>query len=1244
MLQSSVFQCINVILCQMTRIAKMTLKQRATYYTVVPSGSVQNNVYKNPFMKISEERIYVNSATQSSAEISHRYKALYTLLYQDIKSLTTAFGDDQPVYENEVEQQMQQLGANFIDTLTREHGWLFQMAEKSLQMGVVNLVLDAICDVCINASLLTTVNTHISDFSYHAGLQMAEPNYKPLDESDRIRYSAAIRFALEVEDEDTMLLARDPVLFRTRIIELAQKLDGPESYSCSTQPDDTRNTATLTSTNGIEHKIVAYLFAGQNVVDRMEKELGLLTGTLEDNKPVNMLPSKALTSMPDNNLLKTIVLTEQEGPPPRKKIKLSKDEGLMDGKPVSTMDIADTALELTDVGREVLQNIAREPGKSAVQGDRLNHLGNWKVNRPVKYMVGNGDEVYVVESVANAKGEITAVSQRRRTLTHVFQAVQSIDFSYDVWMCGLLTGTGKKFLVNKNHFARPAVHVYQPSTSAQRLTFGNREAMCAVLDHRYHLMADIQNAMRNNHRIAQHVKSEDGKVLAAGLLHLVDRLKEREEIYTLYYANKGPTATGVSDDYLQELLAFEVGPNFKLTVIDTIDPASKEVQDTLTVEKRTLVHEMPPYVLDMDALNARGAYMIAQYASECETLKKLQSNYSVVSTYLDSILRKNKTDMYFDAAANNPLLPKYDNVILRVDDNEEKEEEYVTAVESIVDILVKMYLAQYSTVVDLEDQGKLNFLFDVVDDEHKHSRIAWRVFSLVILPIVQQGKVQYISDAITYHDMGVPAGARCALQRLSPMLAFMNLEGSVPAVDLAEIKFQGGENLTDYTKSMNKVVWPLTIVGSGNLFDLSMPGTNSLLRLAVAMTGFERLTPYAYAKMSANDVPLPVRICWYSLYTLPVDSLMIVKPSSTDCLSDGTRLSAKTNSSDSDLIHFTSSIKTCPNQRQAPGIIMNTVDQNPNLDNYNQTSDNQPTVNLDSYSRCQQQNYVNCLQTARHAEAIDERDFDVMMDVLESVSHSQPKPSQGENIDGGVCHRFTDWLYALQPAVGNPFQNINNTNPLGHPLYEARIGDGDNPYFTHYFNSNPNTSSNVWMSNFLSVGAMAYTPHLTRMAPDFMYNSNCYAHNEVVVSPTEGLIEYYYQLSESTQHADFTDSERRVMSNYILEQNMPNHPDTTVRGVSFLNPIDRMPFGRYDTATRMGLAVPNCQYTNSSLYDCVKRSHERAKHAAEGGMYTDPQATPIYVGGAELFASTEQYGPAAYYIRGKYSSNRLVRR
>jgi hypothetical protein len=1278
---SNALQTYRLVLSEMTDIMDVNFIDKVVFNTVIPSGPAQDNVYAPSFATYSEERHYKNSSRQSSGIIPGKYKSLYTNVHQTYKTLETTMGD-KPVYRQEVEKQVTEIGQDFVADMTRMIAIHCAYAEKALQAGFLELLHEINSQNCIPQPTMSIMKTYGTDFSIDAANQLVRKESLQLKVADNMRYRQLLEEYIKLDNKDAFLLSRDPQLCKRKLIAAFKELGEPDEFDRDNNSDDPRYTAKVTDSSGVDHTVMGHMFISEHAMNTFDKELGVEVGKIKDKRPVYVLPVKALKNVPDKGLLKTMVLGEQSGAQPDTVKTLKNDKGLMvedneNPELVTTikMEVAGTILELTERGRKVFQPNSASENAAAASGSYSNGreepLGHWTISRNTKFIRDTDGDVYTIEPVKISEGKANAMTQRRNLLTNVTMGAFNRDFCHETWINSLLGSKFTKY-VPAEKFQCPDVVTYTPSIKAQEITFTTRELMTACLDRDLHVPTDLIKAANNTLATARALADDDeSQELRDHIVELQEIADTWETIYADYYNNRGGEigGDGVShrgdtscENAKLQLFTAEIGPLLRLATIDHIDLLTGNMVKVLKAEKRKIIHEIPSIVMDMKQRKARGAQLLTHLASNTEQLQEADKCFFKAQCYLDNLLPGdadglggNSNDLfYFDVVPgdnSSPYLPRKNNNAPLTTGCSITEDMYVEAVHKLLQHMTSAMKNLYKTANGADEAGLkgVNYLFDT-------DNVKFRVFLLALIPVLMQGRMRLIVN--NKHDIGDgqetngPMGAVVTATAESAMEGFLNYGGAITEDNANKINFQGAD--ANHNVKLDRAAYPLSLVSSGNVMDLCVSGTNALLRLFTTVMGYDYTSPKAMHRQVQNKVFPPFHVHFFCKYSVPCDNIMLMKPEGMTAIQNGTKVTTNSTNVNGDTkFHLTVGVKSSPNHRIAPGVIMKGVHQNPKLENNSITSQKTPIINLDHYNKSAHGNFTNMLNTDLEDNLITDADYEVMMQELINVSDSQhsPIPSEvtidvnGSNVDGSTVHNFfNDYVYTVSPANCN----ATHSSPvpvLGFPLHMARntSSTSDNSFTQWFTDTDPRSSKNVWFSNMLSTFSSRFTPNGVKYTGRFPAHTMCFGHNKTTISGTRAMVEQLTKIDVASKMADLTQEEKRLVSNYTLEKNRTT-PDLTVTGVSFLNPIVDRQLGDNDLSAKMGLATADSQFTDREFYRQKEQTLQRYKYGHESQMLVDPNSVPLYEGGGEgiVPSSPSEWGANVYYIRGTWSSNRLV--
>lgn len=1291
-IESNVFQCLKMILSEMIEIQDVELRDRLVMLDIIPAGGVEENVYRDAAITKCVERTYTNHNTQASLIIPGAIRELHQNSYGDLLHIDSSALGKNPTNIQEMNRQYRTVSEHFLQSAVRMLSNQSAYAVHSHQLGTKKRLLEIIGSRCIHSPLLRAMTVYAKDINYHSALELSLHNVNTdvhMDEQNRMRFQALLEERIAGDTRDVYLLARDPSLFIARITETAKMMGNPLSISSNEEPEDSRNTAKLFAAGGLEHDIHGYIFMTSNCINLLKQRVPVYKGKLKHEAPAELLPSEAITDMPDMSVLKILELNKQKKNPASGVPNDVQADAAMSKETPTETEVAGLVMKLTKFGAHVLKNSRNlENPDEKPAPDTQNKLGYWDIERDVEYILNGENEAYPIEAVdfndIDPKTDslrTSPVTSRRRVITNVHQnGFRNSEVMMATWLSSVLTSKPVNYIA-RDEFQMPDVITYIPGLAPQQVVFDMKQLAYAVSRLDLHSPHDNTNAL--NETLAEARRngsnaSDQAKSIANGLLQMLAVAKDRNEYYKEYYRNTTKfniasthsgsgngsdnacaisgmnsgtgNTNGAGSNILRDLESIECSANYIRTArkmqtptgTQIIDPNSGEAMMEFGFRMNRIVHEYPMYNTDPTLNTLRGVQMLTHTMSEDE-IRTLNSMLTKAHNYLTG-MRKENGGYYFDATQNEPFHPRLkDNDTTTGNRRDVSIAEYLSAVHYIVEQLKMMYISIYSQLDDDDEIRRMNFLLDT-DNENKAK---WRIFVMCLLPVLVYGSMRVIVNHNDKYrnilDDDIPCGAYISASKQDPMDSFLLVEGSLDQDEITDLcgkhGFQGEDH---HDQEIVDQEYPISVVGSGNIHQLCIPGKPVLLRLCTIFMNYEYTKAFPLTKMCQNRVPLPFVVDWYSTRNIASDNALLVTPSSTTCVIGGNKLSSNCKNVEKDIkVHMTTQMKTASNALVATGVLMETVSFNPALTINTTNSDKTPTINMDYYKQTAAGSAVFALTRAKAEGHISDEDYEVMC-----KHHTQLEKSQygALSVSRDKNKLFTDYTYMIRPAT--KFKLSSHPKPIiGISPYLAKR-PGSNPYAEFYFMCDPLLSDNPWASNFGSHYMSIFTPNRTKMCQDFSVITACKTHGRVIVSPTVAAIQYLYQLQESSGVAGLRPGERLTVANYVLQMKA-TEPEVTVNGVSFLNPTTEPQLGAHDYTTNMGYCTPDSQFTKRELYESVERPMTRAKYANEpGNIYADPYNVPLYEGGGDVHYPLDagHGGPYSYYVRGCFSSNRLVNR
>lgn len=1275
--ESNAFQTHRMILSELTDILPVTFKDRITSHNIIPSGPARDNCYPPSHATFVLERVYKNASRQASGKLPGLVKSLYTKCHSEYKTLVTTMGAT-PMFREEVESQFNKLGKNFVSDMIRMISYECGFAEMALQAGFLELIHELNSQYCIPHTTMTLMKMFGTDFTEDAAKQLVSKRESlQLKVDDNMRYIELLEQYVEMDRHDAFIMSRDPYLCVRKLINLYKDLGQAEEFNLNEENNDPRYTAKLTDSAGVVHRVMGHMFMSEHCMNSFDKEIGVEKGRLTDQRPAYLLPTKSLLEVPDKSIYKTMVLGPQTGPAPEKLHTIEDDTGLMiedneNPEMITTtkLEIANTILSLTKHGRNLFQEHTDGENAAAASGSLSNGvevpIGKWAIDRDTKFIRGTEGDIYTVESIKMHEGKPNALTQRRNVVTVVTMGTFNRDFCHDSWANEQLAKKFTKFIPAEK-FQCPDVEIYTPSIKTKITKFTMRDMMPVCMDRDIHVVADQLRAMNEELHTARTLTDDSESQELNDQIFSKLEIAGDNKIYDTYWENRGGElecngdqirGDSTFENSRMQLRSNEVGPLFELVSTEETMRLTGKVLKVFGMRRRKIVHEIPPYVLDMRQRKARGGLMLAHLASNIEQLIDTNNSFTKARCYLRNIPSDGASFgdpnivCYFDgnATTGSPYLPRKADGTAIAATCSVTEDDYVEAVKTTIQQIIASVKNTYKTAHGSEDRSGLravNYLFDAPTEQ----MIEFKIFEKALGPVLTEGKwrsVFHRNAGATVVDANGPTAAVMTIAPEKAMTAFQTYDGGVGDDTIGKMtNFNVGDKLP-------RDNYPITKVTSGNVMDLCTSATNVILRLYTTVAGYDYTSPAALHKQVQNKQFPPFFVHFFCKYSIASDNIMLVQPEGITNIQNGTKITSNSKNVNGDTnFHLTVGVKTASNHRVAPGVIMRTVHQNPMLTNNSVTSQNTPIINMDHYNKSAHGNYVNMLNSDRINNYITDTDYDVMMREYNKITDSQhsPIPSEvtvdvnGCNVDGSSVHKyFNDYVYTISPANRDPV-NAKPVPMLGFPLYMAKnlASGSQNAYVQFYTSTDPSASQNVWASNFLSTFQLRFTPNGTKYTARFPAHTTCFDHNKTTVSNTRAMFEQMYKIDVSSRAADLTEDEKTLTCNFTLEKHRTT-PDLTVSGVSFLNPIVDPQLGDSDGTTKMGLATPDSQYTNRDFYTDCERSLNRYKLGHESKVLVDPMSQPLYEGGGGKVTPcpSAELGPNVYYIRGQWSSNRLL--
>lgn len=844
-------------------------------------------------------------------------------------------------------------------------------------------------------------------------------------------------------------------------------------------------------------------------------------------------------------------------------------------------------MALTALGEMITSGISAVPSGKPMDDEFLFGTVDSAID-DVEYMIHNGN-AYVIEITDDQ------MSTRKNAIMSNFLCVLSRGLYSQEQLKKLPAilnsqlKTGKEpvgaYTLDIESLCVKDVCMYTPTLSDHKLVFGPKQSRLVLCMPELHdvtdMLANLNNMLsdlRNINTSGHTARMSSLKKMKRHILGMVEAGVMYDKNVILYSETsmnnkvvfKDPSfAENVSalDTPHKDMFSIELFPFYKLRAHGT---PSNEVFE---VYRRHIYAQMPQLVLDIGAQIARGSTLLTVMSAETLT------TFSECLQYLYDVMTKGKAMAFygniFDKVAyavmsDNILIQKWDDIKLSETLSVTKDM-FNAKVHTCLTILHEAYCALYK----VRDNSQINALY--IRGENTR-RLAWEMFSKVLLPVLTQGKMRY---------------------KKMPTI------GSVADTDAKKAKFQYIQTYKDavpadgdddgsagYMLAKEDLMYDhnscVDIINSVNTFCMANQDWIPLsLRVMCIMQSYHKTSPYALKQTEDARVPVGFTIDYYQRQQNESHEVSIAVPMMQDVIISPDKMNPDNDPNPSKW-NIGCDMQFASNTAFGGGLLASNVVPAPSV--YHDSSsllDNAPKITIDTLVKHHGNDYGTVLDKMVVDGSITDLDKETMSEEL-GLAYAQRKEQsvtdeygRGEFVP--IIRPYSCISDQLATPMGMCRDDLADTSkPSKDPYHVLASGMATGELY----------SSNPYASNFGSHYMQLFTPHTTKCCNNALTLRTLNVTMRERLCPTQIIMERYYTLGD-IQNPDggdisqFTPQEAGflTLNKFNTRTSTAGHKDTAVEQMPYMDaPDPENIMTPLDVPMRLAYAIPYNQFTSSECH------------------------------------------------------------